>query len=63
MEKLHQDILIQLRDKILDDMDVRNGVLPILTAKYILRQEDVTHIESGIRRRDKAKILLDILPK
>lgn len=63
MEKLHQHILIQLRDKIVDDMDVRNGVIPVLTAKYILRQEDVKYIESGTSLRDKAELLLDILPK
>lgn len=63
MEKLHQHILIQLRDKIVDDMDVRNGVIPVLTAKYILRQEDVKYIESGTSLRNKAELLLDILPK
>ncbi|XP_015189029.1 PREDICTED: apoptotic protease-activating factor 1 isoform X2 [Polistes dominula] len=63
MEQLHQDILQELRDQILDDMDVRNGVLPVLSAKYILKQEDVKYIESGNSIRNKAELLLDMLPK
>ncbi|XP_014606546.1 PREDICTED: apoptotic protease-activating factor 1 isoform X1 [Polistes canadensis] len=62
MEKFHQDILNELREQILADMDVRNGVLPVLSAKYILKQEDVKYIETGISLRDKAELLLEILP-
>ncbi|KAI4502395.1 hypothetical protein M0802_002307 [Mischocyttarus mexicanus] len=63
MEKLHQDILSELRENILNDMDVRNDVLSVLSAKYILKNEDIKCVESGRDLREKAQILLDILPK
>ncbi|KAK2582333.1 hypothetical protein KPH14_004670 [Odynerus spinipes] len=63
MERLHQNILKHLRQKIVDDMDVYNGVISPLTAKYILKKEDVEQIEAGTSNEHRAKILLDILPK
>lgn len=63
MERLHRDILRLLRQKIVDDMDVHNGIISPLLAKYILKKEDIEHIEAGISNEDRAEILLDILPK
>ncbi|XP_046825757.1 apoptotic protease-activating factor 1 isoform X2 [Vespa crabro] len=63
MEKLHQHILIQLRDKIVDDMDVRNGIVSVLAGNYILEKEDVKYIKSGTSLKNMAERLLDILPQ
>lgn len=63
MEKKHQDILKQLRQNFLDDLDVFNGIVLPLTTEYILKEEDVESIKKGKTKRERAKILLDLLPK
>ncbi|KAG7206909.1 hypothetical protein KM043_000802 [Ampulex compressa] len=62
MRKQHQEILRLLRNNIIDDMDVYNGIIRPLMAEYILREEDVKQISMGATKEDKAQILLDILP-
>lgn len=62
MESSHKDILIRLRQNIIDDVDVYNGIIRPLASEYILKEEDVLHIGNGATKEDRAKILLDILP-
>ncbi|XP_063994993.1 apoptotic protease-activating factor 1-like isoform X2 [Diachasmimorpha longicaudata] len=62
MTPLHQKILINLRETIVQDLDVRNGIIERLVNHYILKPEDVAEISSKITAIEKARTLLDILP-
>ena len=63
MEKKHQDVLIRLRQSIIDDVDIYNGIIVPLTTEFILREEDVNDIEQGKSKEEKARILLNLLPR
>ncbi|XP_060817084.1 apoptotic protease-activating factor 1 isoform X1 [Bombus pascuorum] len=62
MEKLHKHILRMLRENIVADMDVHNGIMKPLQSEYILRDQHIQEIEKGPSKQRKAEILLDILP-
>lgn len=61
MNKLHLDILNELRNEIIDDIDVYNDILRPLESQDVLRKKDVEKINSGQTREGRSKILLDIL--
>lgn len=63
MDNLHKDILILLRNHIVADVDVNNGVIQPLKSEYILSHQDVTNIQSGTSKEQKCEMLLDILPR
>jgi hypothetical protein len=63
MDQKHQDVLRQMRQNIVDDLDVYNGIILPLTTEYILREEDVNDIKRGKTKEERAQILLDLLPK
>lgn len=63
MEKLHKHILRMLRENIVADMDVHNGIMKPLQSEYILRDQHIQEIEKGASKQRKAEILLDILPR
>lgn len=63
MEKKHQDILKKMHNNFLDDLDVYNGIIPLLTTEYILKDEDVKIIKKGNSKQERVKILLELLPK
>lgn len=63
MDQKHRDVLVQMRQNIIDDLDVYNGVIMPLTSEYILKEEDVTDIKRGRTKEERAQILLDLLPK
>ncbi|XP_031834716.2 apoptotic protease-activating factor 1 isoform X2 [Nomia melanderi] len=62
MDKLHQNILQQLRRNIVLDMDVFNGIIQPLKSDYILTEQDVARMEACDSKEKRAEILLDILP-
>ncbi|KZC07642.1 PREDICTED: apoptotic protease-activating factor 1 [Dufourea novaeangliae] len=62
MDYLHQNILKCVRESIVADMDVFNGIIQPLKSEYILTDQDVTKIKAGDSKQEKAEILLDILP-
>lgn len=63
MEQRHLDILWEMRQQIIDDLDVFNGIIGPLTTEFVLKPEDVTDINRGRSKQEKAKILLDLLPQ
>lgn len=63
MDPQHQNILQQLRRSILDDVDVKNGVLNHLQQRLILTDEHVAKILDGETNENKTEILLDIIPR
>ncbi|XP_076641925.1 apoptosome protein Dark isoform X2 [Halictus rubicundus] len=62
MDRLHKNILKELRSNIVIDVDIFNGIIQPLQSEYILSKEDVANIEAGINKQERAEILLDILP-
>ncbi|XP_029055973.1 apoptotic protease-activating factor 1 [Osmia bicornis bicornis] len=62
MDKLHQSILKRLRNSIVADIDVYNGIIQPLKSEYILKAQDIADIDVAISKQQKAEILLDILP-
>uniref|UniRef100_A0A0C9RL69 Apaf1_1 protein n=2 Tax=Fopius arisanus TaxID=64838 RepID=A0A0C9RL69_9HYME len=62
MKQFHRNILIKLREAIVQDLDVANGVIGPLEADCILKPEDLTHIEARETKEAQAEFLLDILP-
>ncbi|OXU28229.1 hypothetical protein TSAR_009640 [Trichomalopsis sarcophagae] len=62
MERRHQDVLRRMRQNIVDDLDVNNGIIIPLTTEFILREEDVIKIKKGKTKPERAAILLDLLP-
>ncbi|XP_028982158.1 apoptotic protease-activating factor 1 [Diachasma alloeum] len=62
MEQVHRNILINLRETIVQDLDVTNGVIDHLTKYNILKPEDIVEISSRTTAIEKARRLLDILP-
>lgn len=62
MELKHQDVLKRMRQNIVEDLDVNNGIIIPLTTEFILRDEDVTEIKKGNTKPRRAEILLDLLP-
>lgn len=62
MDKLHRDILGELRDKIVSDLDVYN-IIKKLQDEQVLGNEEVSEIELGESKQQRAQILLDILPR
>lgn len=63
MDKLHQSILKRLRNSIVADIDVYNGIIQPLKSEYILKTQDIADIDAANSKQQKAEILLDILPK
>ncbi|XP_076619262.1 uncharacterized protein LOC143340817 isoform X1 [Colletes latitarsis] len=62
MNELHQNILKDLRESIVADMDVFNGIIEPLKSSSILKDDHIEQIRVGHSKQEKAKILLDILP-
>ncbi|XP_054000407.1 apoptotic protease-activating factor 1 isoform X1 [Hylaeus anthracinus] len=62
MDRLHQNILKILRNNIVADMDVYNGIISPLKSDYILKDDHIKQIQAGQSKEERAKILLDILP-
>lgn len=62
MEQKHQDVLKRMRQNIVADLDVNNGIIIPLTTEFILRDEDITEIKKGKTKPERAAILLDLLP-
>lgn len=62
MLKTHREILKQLRENIVNEIDVHNHILQALKTPYILNEEHIKQIDAGSTNKEKAEILLDILP-
>ncbi|CAL7936563.1 unnamed protein product [Xylocopa violacea] len=62
MDKLHRRILETLRERIVADMDVHNSIIKPLQSQHILTDIHIGKIKSGASKKEKAEILLDILP-
>ncbi|XP_058791268.1 apoptotic protease-activating factor 1-like isoform X2 [Phymastichus coffea] len=63
MDQRHKDILSQMRQNIIDDLDVYNGIIGPLSTEFVLKSEDVENINKGKTKQEKAEILLDLLPQ
>lgn len=63
MQKIHREVLIHLREKITDDLNVHNGIINFLKLQNILSNANISQIDEGANDSAKAEILLDILPK
>lgn len=63
MESSHQDILKRLQKQIITDLDVNNGIILPLKTEFVLNDIDVERINAGASYEQRAKILLDILPR
>lgn len=63
MEVSHREILNRLRDNIIEDIDVHNGIITFLLNEQILNNNDVDQINVETTKSNKAATLLDILPK
>lgn len=62
METSHKNILRHLRKEIIADLDVDNGIISPLKTEFILNDRDVERINNGADKKERASILLDILP-
>ncbi|KAK0174087.1 hypothetical protein PV328_007201 [Microctonus aethiopoides] len=62
MEISHREILNRLRDNIIEDLNVHNGIITFLLNKQILNDSDVDKINVETTNPNKAATLLDILP-
>lgn len=63
MDGLHRSILARLRESIVQDLDVDNGIIDQLKTHYLLKDDDIVQISRGTTAMEKAEILLDILPR
>lgn len=63
MQKIHLDLLKIYRRAIIYDVDVNNGILKTLKSEFILNEEDFGKILEGRTKEERAKVLLDILPR
>lgn len=63
MEPAHQDILLQLRKDIIDDLDIDNDIVEPLASNDILKTRDIQSIYTGATKEERAEKLLDILPR
>ncbi|XP_044006935.1 uncharacterized protein LOC122851639 isoform X2 [Aphidius gifuensis] len=63
MNRQHRSILIELREDIVRDIDVNDGVLDELKEKLKLTDKHVAKIMSGETVQNKVEIMLDIIPE
>ncbi|KAL7297703.1 hypothetical protein TKK_0008740 [Trichogramma kaykai] len=63
MEQKHKEVLRRMRQKIVEDLDVYNGIIQPLMTEYVLKEEDANDIKKGVSKEERANILLDLLPE
>ena len=63
MKEFHKEILLRLRENIVTTIDVNNHILEALKEPAILNDDLIQKIQAGTSNKEKAEILLDILPK
>lgn len=63
MEEIHCDILRKFHKAIIDDVDVNNEIIKPLRKENILDDENIKSILNGRTLKERASILLELLPQ
>ena len=63
MESIYKDIIQKLQNLIIDDVDINNGIILPLKTEYILKDDDISKIQTAGTREEQTQILLELLPE